>query len=116
VHEQRGPEHAAQRVGDEVERADRPGRLYDIHRVLGDDHPDTRISAHNLAIDLDALGEEEQAQEQRTWVAARLRRLTDSYRDPVVTTQDRTCRGASTRGADTGTPQKESPTRRCALV
>ena len=28
-------------------------------RVLGDDHPDTVISAHNLAADLRALGESE---------------------------------------------------------
>jgi hypothetical protein len=28
--------------------------------VLGDDHPDTLISAHNLAADLRALGEHEQ--------------------------------------------------------
>jgi hypothetical protein len=27
--------------------------------VLGDDHPDTLISAHNLAADLDALSEPE---------------------------------------------------------
>jgi len=32
-------------------------------RVLGDDHPDTLISAANLALDLSALGEHRAARE-----------------------------------------------------
>jgi hypothetical protein len=32
-------------------------------RVLGDDHPDTQRSAHNLAVNLRALGQHKQARQ-----------------------------------------------------
>jgi hypothetical protein len=36
--------------------------------VLGENHPDTLTSATNLAADLRALGEHEQARELEEWV------------------------------------------------
>jgi hypothetical protein len=44
-------------------------------RVLGDDHPDTLGSAHNLAVDLRALGEHHQARELDEDTLTRYRRI-----------------------------------------
>ena len=44
-------------------------------RVLGHDHPDTLNSAHNLAIDLRALGEVEAARDLDRDTLARRRRV-----------------------------------------
>jgi hypothetical protein len=52
----------------------RPARTLDEdtltrrRRVLGEDHPDTLASAHNLARVLSALGEDQQARELEEWV------------------------------------------------
>ncbi|MGH3823264.1 MAG: tetratricopeptide repeat protein [Pseudonocardiaceae bacterium] len=37
-------------------------------QVLGEDHPDTLLSANNLALDLHALGEYQQARTLEEWV------------------------------------------------
>jgi len=37
-------------------------------RVLGEDHPDTRASARNLAGDLRALGEHQRAHDLNEWI------------------------------------------------
>jgi len=42
-------------------------------RVLGDDHPDTLLSAHNLLADLCALGEDEEARDLNEWIELRHR-------------------------------------------
>ena len=44
-------------------------------RVLGDDHPDTLTSAHNLAFDLRNLGEHQAARELDQDTLARKRRV-----------------------------------------
>jgi hypothetical protein len=44
------------------------------HRdMLGKDHPDTLRSANNLAVDLRALGEHEQARELEEWIKSQYR-------------------------------------------
>ncbi len=47
--------------------------LTDFHRMLGEDHPDTLASVNNLALDLWALGEHEQAREWEEYVRSHRR-------------------------------------------
>jgi tetratricopeptide (TPR) repeat protein len=44
-------------------------------QLLGDDHPETRVSANNLAVDLHALGEYEQARQLHDDTLTRKRRV-----------------------------------------
>ena len=54
-------------------------------RVLGDDHPDTLASAHNLAIDLRALGEVQAARDLDQDTLTRMRRvLGDDHPDTLA--------------------------------
>ncbi|MBV9315223.1 MAG: tetratricopeptide repeat protein [Pseudonocardia sp.] len=62
----RGEPRAARRL---FERAHQPRR-----DSLGEDHPDTLASANNLARDLYALGEYQQARELEEWAQRRRRR------------------------------------------
>ena len=43
-------------------------------RVLGADHPDTLRSAHNVAVDLRALGQADSGPRGRHWLARAFRR------------------------------------------
>jgi Tetratricopeptide repeat len=50
-------------------------------RVLGEDHPDTLISASNLAAGLRALGEHQAARELEEAIEARRRRSAGGHDD-----------------------------------
>ena len=58
-------------------------RRWPKRRVLGDDHPSTLWSAHNLAIDLRALNEHQQARELDEDTLNRRRVLGDDHPDTL---------------------------------
>jgi tetratricopeptide repeat protein len=58
-------------------------------RVLGEDHPDTRVVMHNLGLTLRALGELRAARAlQEQVLDARRRLLGEEHRDTLLTQRD----------------------------
>ncbi len=62
--------------------------LADRRRVLGEDHPDTLGSANNLALDLGALGEYEQARELDENTLTRRQVLGEDHPDTLRSAED----------------------------